>query len=178
MNIVNVYITSTYWTTKKLDVVYGNNFFFFFLRLMKISLQGSIWLMLNFHSKKKEEFTILLGCHLKVICYFSLLRSWNLTSMWQKVDVNVGSHYFLSTNLLTSCKEISRIVVFNIFMKFKNKYFIAALQKKPSDFNWEASDMWSFAILLWELATREVPFADLSPMECGMKVMYFYVFIF
>jgi integrin-linked kinase len=30
--------------------------------------------------------------------------------------------------------------------------------------------MWSFAILLWELATREVPFADLSPMEVGMKV--------
>nr|CAD7442936.1 unnamed protein product [Timema bartmani] len=34
----------------------------------------------------------------------------------------------------------------------------------------EACDMWSFAVLLWELATREVPFADLSPMECGMKV--------
>jgi hypothetical protein len=45
-----------------------------------------------------------------------------------------------------------------------------ALQKKPSDRNWEACDMWSFAILLWELATREVPFADLSPMEVGMKV--------
>jgi len=30
--------------------------------------------------------------------------------------------------------------------------------------------MWSFAILLWELATREVPFAELSPMEVGMKV--------
>lgn len=45
-----------------------------------------------------------------------------------------------------------------------------ALSKKPSDINLEASDMWSFAVLLWELATREVPFADLSPMECGMKV--------
>lgn len=32
--------------------------------------------------------------------------------------------------------------------------------------------MWSFAVLLWELATREVPFADLSPMETGMKVLY------
>lgn len=30
--------------------------------------------------------------------------------------------------------------------------------------------MWSFAILLWELATRAVPFADLSAMEIGMKV--------
>ena len=30
--------------------------------------------------------------------------------------------------------------------------------------------MWSFAVLLWELVTREVPFADLSQMEIGMKV--------
>jgi len=45
-----------------------------------------------------------------------------------------------------------------------------ALQKKASDRNWQASDMWSFAVLLWELATREVPFAELSPMEVGMKV--------
>jgi len=47
-----------------------------------------------------------------------------------------------------------------------------ALSKRPADINLEASDMWSFAVLLWELATREVPFADLSPMECGMKVNY------
>lgn len=45
-----------------------------------------------------------------------------------------------------------------------------ALLKKRSDRNWEACDMWSFAICVWELATREVPFADLSPMECGMKI--------
>ena len=30
--------------------------------------------------------------------------------------------------------------------------------------------MWSYAVLLWELATREEPFADLSPMEAGMRV--------
>ncbi|XP_059050666.1 integrin-linked protein kinase [Achroia grisella] len=45
-----------------------------------------------------------------------------------------------------------------------------ALLKPAAKRNWEAADMWSFAILLWELATREIPFADLSPMECGMKV--------
>ncbi|XP_053954936.1 integrin-linked protein kinase [Anastrepha ludens] len=45
-----------------------------------------------------------------------------------------------------------------------------ALQRKPSDRNWEACDMWSFAIILWELTTREVPFAEWSPMECGMKI--------
>ena len=45
-----------------------------------------------------------------------------------------------------------------------------ALQRLSSDINQRAADMWSFAILLWELATREVPFAELSPMEVGMKV--------
>lgn len=45
-----------------------------------------------------------------------------------------------------------------------------ALQRKASDRNLEACDMWSFAICVWELATREIPFSDLSPMECGMKI--------
>ncbi|GFN83966.1 hypothetical protein PoB_001047200 [Plakobranchus ocellatus] len=45
-----------------------------------------------------------------------------------------------------------------------------ALQKSPGDINVRASDMWSFAILLWELETREVPFAELEAMEIGMKV--------
>lgn len=47
---------------------------------------------------------------------------------------------------------------------------LLALQKKRSDTNSEACDMWSFAILLWELAARQVPFPRLSPMEIGMKV--------
>uniref|UniRef100_A0A3B3VGE3 Scaffold protein ILK n=1 Tax=Poecilia latipinna TaxID=48699 RepID=A0A3B3VGE3_9TELE len=45
-----------------------------------------------------------------------------------------------------------------------------ALQKKPEEINRRSADMWSFAILLWELVTREVPFADLSNMEIGMKI--------
>lgn len=47
---------------------------------------------------------------------------------------------------------------------------VPALQKKPEDINRRSADMWSFAVLLWELVTREVPFADLSHMEIGMKV--------
>ncbi|ESN94756.1 hypothetical protein HELRODRAFT_115085 [Helobdella robusta] len=45
-----------------------------------------------------------------------------------------------------------------------------ALQKPLSDINQRAADMWSFAIILWELQTRDVPFAELSPMEAGMKI--------
>ncbi|KAG7154657.1 Integrin-linked protein kinase pat-4-like [Homarus americanus] len=45
-----------------------------------------------------------------------------------------------------------------------------ALQKKPKELNIKAADMWSFAVTLWEMATREVPFADLTPMEAGMKI--------
>lgn len=44
------------------------------------------------------------------------------------------------------------------------------MQKKPEEINRRSADMWSFAVLLWELVTREVPFADLSNMEIGMKV--------
>lgn len=45
-----------------------------------------------------------------------------------------------------------------------------ALQRAPEELNIRSSDVWSFGILLWELNTREVPFADLTPMEAGMKV--------
>lgn len=45
-----------------------------------------------------------------------------------------------------------------------------ALQRRPEDINLKAADMWSFAVLLWELETREVPHAELSPMETGMKI--------
>lgn len=45
-----------------------------------------------------------------------------------------------------------------------------ALQKKESEINVQAANMWSFAVILWELATRQVPFASLSAIEVGMKV--------
>ena len=45
-----------------------------------------------------------------------------------------------------------------------------ALSRSPKQINTRAADMWSFAVLLWELASREVPFPDLTPMEAGMKV--------
>ncbi|VDO96023.1 unnamed protein product [Soboliphyme baturini] len=51
-----------------------------------------------------------------------------------------------------------------------------ALLKPQDSINVKASDMWSFAIVLWELCSREVPFAELSPMQIGMRVNYWNVF--
>lgn len=45
-----------------------------------------------------------------------------------------------------------------------------ALQKKTKEINRKSADMWSFSILLWEMITREVPFSDLTNMECGMRI--------
>jgi integrin-linked kinase len=44
------------------------------------------------------------------------------------------------------------------------------LVKAPKDINVRAADMWSFAVLLWEMTAREEPFAGLTPMEAGMRV--------
>ena len=30
--------------------------------------------------------------------------------------------------------------------------------------------MWSFGVILWELETHEIPFANMSAMEIGMKI--------
>lgn len=45
-----------------------------------------------------------------------------------------------------------------------------ALQRPDAELNQRAANMWSFAIVLWELATRQVPFAGLSAIEIGMKI--------
>ena len=45
-----------------------------------------------------------------------------------------------------------------------------ALKKNPGEMNSRAADMWSYAVMLWEMSMREVPFGDLSPMEAGMRI--------
>lgn len=90
----------------------------------------------------------------------------------------IPTYYLNSHHVMIDEDLTARINMADAKFSFQEKgrlYYPAwmspeALQKKQTERNWEACDMWSFAILLWELATREVPFADLSPMECGMKV--------
>eukprot|EP00300_Choanocystis_sp_HF-7_P015860 c19203_g1_i4.p2 GENE.c19203_g1_i4~~c19203_g1_i4.p2 ORF type:complete len:208 (+),score=38.85 c19203_g1_i4:427-1050(+) len=42
------------------------------------------------------------------------------------------------------------------------------LRNSPYDFK---ADVYSFAIVLWEMATRQVPYDGMNPMQVGMKVL-------
>ncbi|XP_067889059.1 integrin-linked protein kinase [Heterodontus francisci] len=90
----------------------------------------------------------------------------------------IPRHYVNSKSIMIDEDMTARISMADVKFSFQcpgRMYAPAwvapeALQKKPEEINRRSADMWSFAILLWELVTREVPFADLSNMEIGMKV--------
>ncbi|KAG7243097.1 hypothetical protein INR49_016472, partial [Caranx melampygus] len=90
----------------------------------------------------------------------------------------IPRHYLNSKSVMIDEDMTARISMADVKFSFQcpgrmySPAWVApeALQKKPEDINRRSADMWSFAILLWELVTREVPFADLSNMEIGMKV--------
>jgi len=46
----------------------------------------------------------------------------------------------------------------------------SANPKPFAEVNRKAADMWSFAVVLWEMVTREVPFKEYSPMQIGLKI--------
>uniref|UniRef100_A0A8C5MNT6 Scaffold protein ILK n=2 Tax=Anura TaxID=8342 RepID=A0A8C5MNT6_9ANUR len=90
----------------------------------------------------------------------------------------IPRHYLNSRSVMIDEDMTARISMADVKFSFQcpgRMYCPAwvapeALQKRPEDINRRSADMWSFAVLLWELVTREVPFADLSNMEIGMKV--------
>ena len=49
---------------------------------------------------------------------------------------------------------------------------LTVLSHRYEDQNRKASDMYSFAIMLWELATMQVPFGDVPAMAVGLKVIF------
>uniref|UniRef100_A0A8C1A2Y5 Integrin-linked kinase n=1 Tax=Cyprinus carpio carpio TaxID=630221 RepID=A0A8C1A2Y5_CYPCA len=90
----------------------------------------------------------------------------------------IPRHYLNSKSVMIDEDMTARISMADVKFSFQcpgrmySPAWVApeALQKKPEEINRRSADMWSFAVLLWELVTREVPFADLSNMEIGMKV--------
>uniref|UniRef100_A0A8C9VLU1 Scaffold protein ILK n=1 Tax=Scleropages formosus TaxID=113540 RepID=A0A8C9VLU1_SCLFO len=90
----------------------------------------------------------------------------------------IPRHYLNSRSVMIDEDMTARISMADVKFSFQcpgrmySPAWVApeALQKKPEDINRRSADMWSFAVLVWELVTREVPFADLSNMEIGMKV--------
>uniref|UniRef100_A0A672REL2 Integrin-linked kinase n=1 Tax=Sinocyclocheilus grahami TaxID=75366 RepID=A0A672REL2_SINGR len=96
----------------------------------------------------------------------------------------IPRHYLNSKSIMIDEDMTARISMADVKFSFQcpgrmySPAWVApeALQKKPEEINRRSADMWSFAVLLWELVTREVPFADLSNMEIGMKVRRFYDF--
>merc|ERR1711976_438654 len=58
--------------------------------------------------------------------------------------------------------------------RFFNPAYLSpeVLQKIPSEINLQAAHMWSFAVCLYEVETRQIPFDGLSPMEIGLKVSF------
>ena len=44
------------------------------------------------------------------------------------------------------------------------------LQKRPEEVDRRAANMYSFALILWEIGTNNVPFGGMSPMCAGLMV--------
>uniref|UniRef100_T1J3B5 Protein kinase domain-containing protein n=1 Tax=Strigamia maritima TaxID=126957 RepID=T1J3B5_STRMM len=96
------------------------------------------------------------------------------------LDPLIPRYYVNSRHIMIDEDLTARINMADTKFSFQEKgkvYYPAyfspeALMKSQDEINVKASDMWSYAILLWELATREVPFSDLSSMEVGMKIAH------
>ncbi|XP_037070457.1 integrin-linked protein kinase homolog pat-4-like [Pollicipes pollicipes] len=94
------------------------------------------------------------------------------------LERNVPNFHLSSRHVMIDEDMTALLNMADAEFSFQNKgkvyypqwYAPEALLKSPSQINRHAADMWSFAVLLWEMATRDVPFAEYSAMEIGMKV--------
>lgn len=89
------------------------------------------------------------------------------------VNLNLNSkHVLIDEDLTARINMASYDFPFHRKGRIMNPAWISpeALQKPPSEINKKAADMWSYAVVMWELQTRQVPFGDLSPMQIGMKI--------
>jgi len=55
---------------------------------------------------------------------------------------------------------------------------LVVLKKRVQDINKKSADMWSFAVIIWELHKRQIPFANYSPAQCGFYVIAFFIKVF
>ncbi|XP_030836321.1 integrin-linked protein kinase [Strongylocentrotus purpuratus] len=100
-------------------------------------------------------------------------------SFLHAMDPLIPRYYLNSKNIMIDEELTAKINMGDTRFSFQNraKFFNPAwmapeaLQKSPEEMNARSADMWSFAILIWELVTREVPFAGMSSMEVGMKIV-------
>ena len=64
------------------------------------------------------------------------------------------------------------LVIFSVLAAFSDCCLCvcSVLGHRPEEVDRRACDMYSFAIILWEIATGKIPFLGLSPMQVGIKV--------
>lgn len=94
-------------------------------------------------------------------------------------DSNIVLNYDLNSRHVIICDDlIAKISLsdykFSITNRVKIPYpaWVApeALKNRPEEINKASADMWSFAIILWELHTKTIPFGDYIPMLLGQMI--------
>ena len=89
-----------------------------------------------------------------------------------KLDLSTYRFSFISANTITYpqwyAPEGTHCAHFVVILLF----WPTALQRRPDDIDRKAAHMYSFAMILWEIASGKVPFEGISPMRAGIMVCY------
>ncbi|CAK9301967.1 unnamed protein product [Gordionus sp. m RMFG-2023] len=86
--------------------------------------------------------------------------------------------YISSKNILLDENMRAQINISDSKFSFQNKNILynvnwmspESLKKKREHLNIQASDMWSFAVVLWELNTKQIPFHSMSNILIGIRM--------